>query len=244
MLSHVQSNGGGHSAATPHAMAVPPERQPPAHQWADCLARISTGKTVLDYADGDVVFMQGESADSLYFVSRGNVRLSVATYDGREAIVATLTPGDVFGEGCLAGQSVRMTTAIASGACTLTRVPTSTMLRLIHDDAVMGAMLVSHLLNRISRYEADLVDHLFNTSEKRLARVLLLLSRYGKGDRSGEAVVAGVNQEQLAQMVGTTRSRVNFFMNRFRKRGFIDYHGVDGVIVHGSLVTVLTQSDE
>lgn len=243
MLAHVQSNGGGHPPPKP-PMAVTSDRQPPPDQWADCLARISTGKTVLDYADGDVIFMQGESADSLYFLSRGKVRLSVATHDGREAIVATLTPGDVFGEGSLAGQSVRMTTAIASGTCTLTRVHTSTMHGLIRDDAVVGAMLVSHLLNRISRYEADLVDHLFNTSEKRLARVLLLLSRYANGSPSGDAVVAGVNQEQLAQMVGTTRSRVNFFMNRFRKRGFIDYHGVDGVIVHPSLLTVLTQSDE
>jgi CRP-like cAMP-binding protein len=204
------------------------------------LARISTGKTVAHYGAADVIFMQGESADSLYFLSQGTVRLSVTTDDGKEAIVATQMPGDVFGEGCLAHQPFHMATAIAAEACTVTRVDKRAMARLLHDDPALADMLVSHLASRISRYEADLADQLFNSSEKRLARLLLLLSRYGEDSRS-EAVVAGVNQEQLAQMVGTTRSRVNVFMNRFRKRGFIDYHGVDGVIVHRGLCKVLSQ---
>ena len=242
LTAHIESPGSGQAANSARSRVAVAEPSSPSPCWTEPLARLSTGKTVLHYADGDVIFMQGEPADSLYVLSQGTVRLSVSTDEGREAIVATRTQGDVFGEGCLASQPYRTVTAIAAGECTVTRVEKRTMARLLHDDRAVADMFVSHLLARISRYEADLVDQLFNSSEKRLARVLLLLSRYKKGSRD-EAVVAGVNQEQLAQMVGTTRSRVNFFMNQFRKRGFIDYHGVDGVIVHGGLLTVLTPSE-
>ena len=241
MTAHIESHVCS-QAANRAPRAVRSEPQSPSCCWTEPLARISTGKTVVHYGAADVIFMQGESADSVYFLSHGTVRLSVTTDDGKEAIVATQMPGDVFGEGCLAHQPFHMATAIAAEACTVTKVDKRAMAHLLHEDPAAADMFLSHLLARITRYEADLVDQLFNSSEKRLARVLLLLSRFGEDSRS-EAVVAGVNQEQLAQMVGTTRSRVNLFMNRFRKRGFIDYHGVDGVIVHRDLFNVLSQTD-
>jgi CRP/FNR family cyclic AMP-dependent transcriptional regulator len=183
--------------------------------------------------------MQGAPADSLYFLLGGKVKLAVASPDGKEAIVATLSPGEFFGEGCLAGQSQRMATAISVGSCTLTKVEKSTMVRLMREDPAIAELFVSHLLARIVRYEADLIDQMFNSSEKRLARMLLLLSHFGKESKT-ETVVAGVNQEHLAQMVGTTRSRINLFMNRFRKRGFIEYNNTEaGLTVHRGLLSVL-----
>jgi CRP/FNR family cyclic AMP-dependent transcriptional regulator len=202
------------------------------------LNRISKGRTVLTYAGNDTIFMQGQPADSLYFLLRGKVRLSVTTQEGKEAIVATLGSGEFFGEGCLAGQPVRMATAIAVGDCTLTSVEKPMMLRLLRDEPGLAELFVTHLVTRIIRYEADFVDQMFNSSEKRLARMLLLLSHFGK-DSKTETVVAGVNQEHLAQMVGTTRSRINLFMNRFRKLGFIEYSHDDGLTVHRGLLTVL-----
>jgi CRP/FNR family cyclic AMP-dependent transcriptional regulator len=206
--------------------------------WSALLSHISSGRTVQEFAENDTIFMQGQSADSLYFLQHGKVRLSVATPEGKEAIVATLGAGEFFGEGCLAGQPGRMATAMAVGVCTLTKVEKSTMVRMIHEDAGLAEIFVKHLLARIVRYEADLTDQMFNSSEKRLARMLLLLSHFGKDSKS-ETVVAGVNQEHLAQMVGTTRSRINLFMNRFRKRGFIDYNNDDGLTVHRGLLSVL-----
>jgi CRP-like cAMP-binding protein len=206
--------------------------------WAALLARISIGRTVLEYAANDTIFMQGQPADAVYFLLRGKVRLAVATQEGKEAIVATLASGEFFGEGCLAGQPVRMATAIALGESTLTRVETPMMVRLLHDEPRLAELFVSHLVTRVIRYEADFIDQMFNSSEKRLARMLLLLSHFGK-DSTSETVVAGVNQEHLAQMVGTTRSRINLFMNRFRRRGFIDYNAESGLTVHRGLLTVL-----
>jgi CRP-like cAMP-binding protein len=206
--------------------------------WAALLARISRGKTALEYGENDTIFMQGQPADSLYFLLRGKVRLAVATQEGKEAIVATLGPGEFFGEGCLAGQPLRMATAISVGACTLTKVEKPMMARMLHEEPGLAEAFVTQLLARIIRYEADLIDQMFNSSEKRLARMLLLLSHFGKESRT-ETVVAGVNQEHLAQMVGTTRSRINLFMNRFRKLGFIDYNGEAGLTVHRGLLSVL-----
>jgi CRP-like cAMP-binding protein len=206
--------------------------------WAALLARISIGRTVLEYAANDTIFMQGQPADAVYFLLRGKVRLAVATQEGKEAIVATLASGEFFGEGCLAGQPVRMATAIALGESTLTRVEMPMMVRMLHDEPRLAELFVSHLVTRIIRYEADFIDQMFNSSEKRLARMLLLLSHFGK-DSTSETVVAGVNQEHLAQMVGTTRSRINLFMNRFRRRGFIDYNSEAGLTVHRRLLTVL-----
>ena len=184
--------------------------------------------------------MQGESADSLYFLLRGKVQLGVASHAGKEAIVATLGAGEFFGEGCLAGQPSRMFTAISSGACTLIKVDKPAMTRALHDEPALAEVFIAHLLSRIVRYEADLVDQLFNSSEKRLARLLLLLSHFG-ADSKTETVVAGINQEHLAQMVGTTRSRINHFMNKFRKLGFIDYNTESGLTVHRGLRSVIVR---
>lgn len=193
---------------------------------------------MLSYRANDTIFMQGQDADSLYFLLRGKVKLVVASREGKEAIVATLGAGEFFGEGCLAGQPVRMATAIAVGDCGLTEVKKPLMVRLLHDKQVLSDMFVSHLLSRIVRYEADFVDQLFNSSEKRLARVLLLLSHFGKESKV-ETVVAGINQEHLAQMVGTTRARINHFMNKFRKLGFIDYSSETRLTVHRGLLSVV-----
>ena len=206
--------------------------------WAALLTRISIGRTVLEYAANDTIFMQGQPADAVYFLLQGKVRLAVATQEGKEAIVATLASGEFFGEGCLAGQPLRMATAISLAESTLTRVEKPMMVRMLHEEPRLAELFVSHLVTRIIRYEADFIDQMFNSSEKRLARMLLLLSHFGK-DSTSETVVAGVNQEHLAQMVGTTRSRINLFMNRFRRRGFIDYNSEAGLTVHRGLLTVL-----
>lgn len=206
--------------------------------WCIILAGVTRGKTVLELADNDTVFRQGEPADSMYFLLSGKVRLVVASQEGKEAIVATLGAGEFLGEGCLAGQPFRMATTLAVGQCTLLRVEKPTMVRLLHEQPAFAELLVTQLVTRLIRYEADLVDQLFNSSEKRLARVLLLLSHFGKGSKT-ETVVAGVNQEHLAQMVGTTRSRINYFMNKFRKLGFIDYNAEAGLTVHRGLLSIV-----
>ena len=221
-----------------HAAAAAAPPHDTHSEWTALLARIAGDKTVLEYADGDVIFMQGQPSDSLYFILAGKVRVSVASQEGKGAIVATLSPGKFFGEGCLAGQPLRMATATSVGDCTLTKVDRPVMARLLHEDVALAELFAAHLLARIIRYEADLVDQIFNSSEKRLARMLLLLSHFGK-DSTTETVVAGVNQEHLAQMVGTTRSRINLFMNKFRKRGFIDYDADAGLTVHRGLLSVL-----
>ena len=206
--------------------------------WDTLLASISSGKTAVECDANDTIFMQGDPADSVYFLLRGKVQLGAASQEGKEAIVATLGPGEFFGEGCLAGQPSRMFTAIAAGECTLTRVEKPAMAQALHKGPGLSEVFIAHLLSRIIRYEADLVDQLFNSSEKRLARLLLLLSHFGK-DSKTETVVAGINQEHLAQMVGTTRSRINHFMNKFRKLGFIDYSSEAGLTVHRGLRSVI-----
>ena len=206
--------------------------------WGTLLPGMSKGKTVLDYGANHTIFMQGQPADSVYFLLQGKVKLAVASDDGKEAIVATLGSGEFFGEGCLAGQPLRMGTAVSVGDCTLAKVEKPMMARMLHEEKGLAEIFITHLLARIVRYEADLVDQIFNSSQKRLARILLLLSHFGKESIS-ETVVAGVSQEHLAQMVGTTRSRINFFMNKFRKLGFIDYNSEAGLTVHRSLLCVL-----
>jgi CRP-like cAMP-binding protein len=206
--------------------------------WSALLISVTHGKTVLECREHDTVFMQGQLADALYFVVRGKVQLAVASREGKEAIVATLGAGEFFGEGCLAGQPQRITTATAAGDCTLIKIEKSRMAQLLNEAPGLAAIFVTHLLSRIVRYEADLVDQMFNSSEKRLARMLLLLSHFGK-DSQAETVVAGVNQEHLAQMVGTTRSRINLFMNKFRKLGFIDYNAESGLTVRRGLLSIL-----
>ena len=206
--------------------------------WETLLAGISRGKTILEYGANRNIFMQGQPADSLFFLLRGRVKLSVTSADGKEAIVATLDSGEFFGEGCLAGQPLRMATAISVEDCTLARVEKPMMARMLHEEVGVAELFVTHLLTRNIRYEADLVDQLFNSSEKRLARILLLLSHFGKESKT-ETVVPGINQENLAQMVGTTRSRVSHFMNKFKNHGFIDYESSGEVTVHTGLLSVV-----
>jgi CRP/FNR family transcriptional regulator, cyclic AMP receptor protein len=198
----------------------------------------STGsaKKIVKYQSAAVVFSQGEPASSVMYIQHGGVKLSVISETGKEAVVALLAPGDFFGEGCLAGQPVRMATATAIDETTVLVVEKRKMLQLLHDQSGFSDRFITHMLARNIRIEEDLVDQLFNSSEKRLARTLLLLARYGKEDKT-ERMLPKVSQEVLAEMVGTTRSRVNFFMNKFRKMGFIEYNG--GLKIHNSLLSVV-----
>ncbi len=206
--------------------------------WESFLAGITRGKTVIEYGASRNIFRQGQPADSLFYLRRGKVKLAVTSKDGKEAIVAMLDAGEFFGEGCLAGQQLRMATATALTDCTLFRIERMLMTRLLHERHEISEMFVAHLLSRNIRYEADLVDQLFNSSEKRLARILLLLSHFGKESRA-EPVLPRVSQDDLAQMIGATRSRVSHFMNKFRKLGFIEYGDNGGLTVHSGLLSVV-----
>jgi len=217
--------------------SVAADKKHPTADWETLLTGISTGKTVLEYGGNDTIFMQGAPADSVLFLLRGKVKLAVTSFEGKEAIVGTLGPGELFGEGCLAGQPLRMATAISEGDCTLTKVEKPIMARMLHEKLEFAEMFAIHLLSRSIRYEADLVDQLFNSTEKRLARILMLLSHFGKESRT-ETVVPGISQEHLAQMVGTTRSRINLFMNKFRKLGFVEYNSRE-MTVHSGLRGVI-----
>jgi len=206
--------------------------------WAAFLGGISRGKTVLEYGANRTIFVQGDPADSVYYLREGKVKLAVTSQQGKEAIVTVLGDNEFFGEGCLAGQPLRIATAIAVSDCTLYRVEKSLMVRLLHEQHGISELFITHLLSRNIRFEGDLVDQLFNSSEKRLARILLLLAHFGKESRT-EAVHPGINQEHLAQMVGTTRSRVSHFMNKFRTLGFIDYAGSGALTVNSGLLSVV-----
>jgi len=205
--------------------------------WEAFLAGISHGKTVLECGPNRNIFMQGDPADAVFYVRQGKVKLAVTSQQGKEAIVAVLGAGEFFGEGCLAGAKLRMGTAIAMTDCTLARIEKSLMVRMLHEQHRVAELFVTHLLSRNIRYEEDLVDQLFNSSEKRLARILLLLAHFGKDGRT-EPVLPRINQENLAQMVGTTRSRVSHFMNKFKKLGFVNYDG-GGLTVHSGLLSVV-----
>jgi CRP-like cAMP-binding protein len=206
--------------------------------WEALLAELSRGKTVAEYSADRRIFDQGQPADSIFYVRKGKVKLSVISQQGKEAIVATLSAGEFLGEGCLAGQPLRMSTATTVTDCSLFRIEKLLMLRMLHEKREISELFVAHLLSRNIRYEADLVDQLFSSSEKRLARILLLLAHFGKESRA-ELVLPGVSQANLAQMVGTTRPRVSQFMNKFRKLGFIDYSDNDGLTVHSGLLSVV-----
>jgi CRP-like cAMP-binding protein len=194
------------------------------------------GGTTKEYPKKATIFTQGSPADAVLYIERGKVKVTVLSARGKEAVVAILGNGDFFGEGCLAGQPLRMATATAMTECAILRVQKATMIRMLHDEPALSELFMSFLLSRNVRIEEDLVDQLFNSSEKRLARIRLLLTRFGK-DGQHEPVVPRVSQETLAEMVGTTRSRVSFFMNKFRKLGFIDYNG--GLQVHSSLLSIV-----
>jgi len=195
------------------------------------------GKHVTAYARGDVVFSQGDPSGTVMYVRTGTIRLSVLSHAGQEAIVATLGPGDFLGEAALAGHPVRLVTATAMSAGTVFDVPTRRMLRLLHTQHALSDRFIAYMLMRNSRLEADLIDQLFNSSEKRLARTLLLLARFGNGQKP-QPILPALSQEMLAEMIGTTRSRVNFFLNKFRKLGFITYDAA-GLTVNPSLLTLI-----
>lgn len=200
------------------------------------LARADGGKTLTEYAKNEVVFSQGEPADAVFFIQEGQVSFRVVSEQGKEAVVALLESGSFFGEGCLAGQRLRMATAVATTESIMMRFDKAAVVRLIHDEPAFSERFIAHLLDRAVRVEADLVDQLFNSSEKRLARLLLLLANFGK-EEVPQRVITEFSQETLAQMVGTTRARVSHFMNKFRRLGFIDYNG--GIEVHNSLLNIV-----
>jgi CRP-like cAMP-binding protein len=200
------------------------------------LATVGAGKTILSIDGNKLIFSQGETADAVFYLQEGKVKLTVTSHQGKEAVVAMLEGGDFFGEACLAGQAARLATATALVASTIVRIHKTTMVRVLHDEPTFSELFLAYVLSRNMRVEEDLVDQLFNSSEKRLARVLLLLARFGK-EYQPEPILAKISQETLADMIGTTRSRVSFFMNKFRKLGFIEYNG--RLKVHGSLLNVV-----
>ena len=206
--------------------------------WEALLAGLDGGKSVMEYGANRNVFLQGDAADSVFYLRRGQVKLSVTSQQGKEAIVAVLNAGDFFGEGCLAGQSLRIATAVSVSDCTLMKISKQAMQRMLHEQHEISELFVTHLLSRNIRFEGDLVDQLFNSSEKRLARILLLLARFGKESRTA-TVLPRINQEHLSQMVGTTRSRVSHFMNKFKTLGFIDYTNSGDLTVNNGLLSVV-----
>jgi CRP/FNR family cyclic AMP-dependent transcriptional regulator len=202
------------------------------------LESAGVAKTIVQYARGDTIFTQGDACEHVMYIQSGAVKLSMLSKTGREAVIAMLGAGDFFGEGCLAGQPVRMGSATAAARSTILLIAKAQMIRLLHRQHAMSDRFIAHMLARNLRVEQDLVDQLFNSSEKRLARALLLLARYGKPDKPIR-VTPTISQETLAEMIGTTRSRVNFFLNKFKKLGFIEYDGRHPVRVNGSLLSVI-----
>jgi CRP/FNR family cyclic AMP-dependent transcriptional regulator len=201
------------------------------------LTKLAGGRTNREYLDKQAIFSQGDAADAVFYIQSGKVKLTAVSKRGKEAVVAILPETSFFGEGCLAGQTVRMSTATAVQRVVIIRVTKQAMVRLLHQEPEFAERFLAYLLSRNIRMEADLVDHLFNSSEKRLARLLLLLANFGQESKP-IPLIAKMSQETLAEMIGTTRSRVSFFLNRFRDLGFIDYNG-GGMHVHSSLVSVV-----
>jgi CRP/FNR family cyclic AMP-dependent transcriptional regulator len=200
------------------------------------LAKMGDGKTISEYHKDQNVFSQGDRGDAVFYVQRGEIKLTVISEHGKEAVVGILGPGQFFGEGCLNGHPLRVTTATAIDKCLITRVAKAAMIATMHDEPEFSELFMAYLLIRNSRIEEDLIDQLFNSSERRLARLLLLLANYGKDGRP-EPIVGKFSQETLAEMIGTTRSRVSFFMNKFRKLGYIEYNG--RLEIHNSLLNVV-----
>jgi CRP/FNR family transcriptional regulator, cyclic AMP receptor protein len=200
------------------------------------LSTINGGRTIVSAPAKKTIFAQGDSSDSVFYIQKGKIKLTVVARNGKESALGILNEGDFFGEGCLAAQPLRMCTATAMTDCTLMRIDKKSMMEVIQRERAFSDMFVAYLLTRNIRYEEDLVDQLFNSSEKRLARILLLLAHFGK-DGKPEVAIPKISQETLAEMVGTTRGRVNFFMNRFRKLGFVRYNGE--IEVHPSLLNVV-----
>jgi CRP/FNR family cyclic AMP-dependent transcriptional regulator len=201
------------------------------------LAEAGEGRTVSQYRKDQIVFSQGDPADAVFYIQKGKVKVGVVSDQGKEAVVAILGAEEFCGEGCLAGQPRRIATVRATTECTIMRLQKTSIIRALYDEPAFSELFMSHLLARAIRVEEDLVDQLFNSSEKRLARLLLLLANFGKEGRP-EPLIAKISQETLAEMIGTTRSRVSFFMNKFRRLGFLDYNG-EGLEVRSSLLNVI-----
>ena len=200
------------------------------------LARVGEGRSIRTYRKNEIVFSQGDPANEVFYIQKGKVKVTVISEQGKEAVVAILEGDEFFGEGCLAGQAQRISTVAALSESVIVQLEKAAIVRVIHDEPAFSEMFIAHILGRTIRVEADLVDQLFNSSEKRLARLLLLLANFGK-DGKPEPIIAKISQETLAEMIGTTRSRVSFFMNKFRKLGFIHYNG--GIAVHSSLLNAV-----
>ena len=208
----------------------------PAFNPQTFLSKVGSGKTNLTPHKKQVLYSQGDAADAVFYIQGGRVKLTVVSQQGREAVVAILERGSFLGESCLAGQTVRTATATALEDSSIVRIDKGAMIRVLHEEPTFAELFMSYLLAHSIRIQADLVDQLFNSSEKRLARILLLMAHFGKEGKP-EPVIAKVSQEMLAEMIGTTRSRVSFFMNKFRKLGFLDYNG--GMHVHSSLLSIV-----
>ena len=200
------------------------------------LAKVGDGRSIGKYHKGQIIFSQGDPADAVFYIQKGKVKVTVVSKQGKEAIVATLGTNEFFGESCLAGQANRISTAAAIADSVIMQLEKAAIVSVIHKEPTFSELFIAHLVGRTIRVEADLVDQLFNSSEKRLARLLLLLANFGKEGKP-EPIIAKISQETLAEMIGTTRSRVSFFMNKFRKLGFIHYNG--GIEVHSSLLNVV-----
>ena len=204
------------------------------------LAMVGEGRSIGEYRKDAIVFSQGDPADAVFYIQSGKVKVTVVSEQGKEAVVAMLGTNDFFGEGCLAGQARRIATVATIMDSVIVRLEKAAIVRVIHREPAFSEMFIAHLLSRAIRVEADLVDQLFNSSEKRLARLLLLLANFGKEEKP-EPILANISQETLAEMIGTTRSRVSSFMNKFRKLGFIDYNG--SIEVHSSLLNVVLHDE-
>jgi CRP/FNR family transcriptional regulator, cyclic AMP receptor protein len=204
------------------------------------LAMVGEGRSIGEYRKDEIVFSQGDPADAVFYIQSGKVKVTVVSEQGKEAVVAMLGTNDFFGEGCLAGQARRIATVATIMDSVIVSLEKAAIVRVIHQEPAFSGMFIAHLLARAIRVEADLVDQLFNSSEKRLARLLLLLANFGK-DEKPEPILAEISQETLAEMIGTTRSRVSFFMNKFRKLGLIDYNGC--IEVHSSLLNVVLHDE-
>ena len=202
------------------------------------LSTINGGRKIVAFAKKQTIFVQGDSSDTVFYIQKGKVKLTVVSKVGKEATIGILNEGDFFGEGCLAGQPLRLCSATAMTDSTVMKIDKKSMVEVLHREHAFSDTFVAYLLTRNIRYEEDLVDQLFNSSEKRLARILLLLAHFGKEGKP-EIVIPKMSQETLAEMIGTTRSRVSFFMNRFRKLGFIDYQAGDALQVHSSLLNIV-----
>jgi CRP/FNR family cyclic AMP-dependent transcriptional regulator len=200
------------------------------------LAKVGEGKTILNFLKGEVVFAQGDAADTIFYIQEGRVKVVVVSEQGKEAVVGIVGPGQFFGEGCMNGHSLRIATTTAMEGCLVTAITKAAMVAVLHSEPKFSELFMAYLLTRNSRIEEDLIDQLFNSSEKRLARLLLLLANFGK-DGSPQPISPNISQETLAEMIGTTRSRVSFFMNKFRKLGFISYNGK--IEVNSSLLTAV-----